>query len=289
MASAVDDQPQRKMSAAMPAAVRFEAEGASFGRDKPGLRGCPLGPPEPPTVAAVAVTALHYEQPFRLAAAGVADRRQSDRELRNGRRDERGCQRLHGADLTPDAVALACSHQAIRGARDPAVGAVRRDLGTSIDARAGCCFDHSASTRLQAPDARLWRKGRRAAGVAADSPSCLRAYPAPARISPCISGAYDRRLAADLGLSEVKRQTSSPRRLVCRSLAFQFRGVELNRHRCDLAGATIEEQHPMLTSGACAAVSDDPTDGPQVGVFVPAAAVGDAAGCDADHKHLDGV
>ena len=51
-------------------------------------------------------------------------------------------------------------------ARDSAVGAVRRHLGTSIDARADYCFDPTVSRRLQAPEARLWRwlSGKDSAG-----------------------------------------------------------------------------------------------------------------------------
>ncbi len=57
---------------------------------------------------------------------------------------------------------------AIGAARHAAVSAVRRRLGTSVDTRADYCFDQGASTRRQAPDARLWRRAGRSASWSRD-------------------------------------------------------------------------------------------------------------------------
>jgi hypothetical protein len=52
---------------------------------------------------------------------------------------------------------------AIGAARDSAVGAVRRHLGTSIDARADYCFDPAASTKAASTRCALVANGRCAA------------------------------------------------------------------------------------------------------------------------------
>jgi hypothetical protein len=63
----------------------------------------------------------------------------------------------------PDGPGRTLGFWAIGAARDSAVGAVRRHLGTSIDARADYCFDPGASTKAASTRCALVANGRCAA------------------------------------------------------------------------------------------------------------------------------
>jgi len=67
---------------------------------------------------------------------------------------------------------------AIGAARDSGVGAVRRDLGTSMDARADCCMDQGASTEAASTRCAVLARDMSLAKSGSDRHvrSCLRGY-----------------------------------------------------------------------------------------------------------------